>query len=115
MKRFFKVSSVACAVFMFLAPVVSLAGTQFEITPAVADNPAVELFANNPNAKLDNWFLTASEHWKNRSGDSWEKYIQQLTSPNPPVNPPSPPAPPVKPAMPICEATGEGRCFYISK
>ncbi|MGE0083652.1 MAG: hypothetical protein AB7S75_04460 [Desulfococcaceae bacterium] len=115
MKRFFKVSSVVCFVFMFLYPVVSFAGNCFDITPAVSDNPAVELFANNPNAKLDNWFLTASEHWKNRSGDSWKNYIQQLTSANPSLNPPSPPARPAEPAMPVCEATGEGRCFYISK
>ncbi len=95
MKKNFIVTVFVLHVFMFLTTA-GHAGNGFDITQSIADNPAVQIFSQNADAKLDNWFPNAKDHWKVRSGNSWKNYIQQLTSPNPSLNPPSPPQPPCK-------------------
>ncbi len=100
---------------LFMAGGSAYAAKTFTVTSAVNANPAVKMFSKDFQAQFNtDWMRKAGDHWKARQGDSWEQYVENVTAPEPPAGLPVIPQPEDGNTAPVCEAEGDGQCFYIS-
>ncbi|MGE0084197.1 MAG: LamG-like jellyroll fold domain-containing protein [Desulfococcaceae bacterium] len=100
---------------LFMAAGPAYAAKTFSVTTAVNGNPAVKMFSKDFQAQFNTeWMLKAGDHWTARQGDSWEEYIGSVTDPDVPESLPDLPEAVTGNNNPVCEAEGDGQCFYIS-
>ncbi|MEE4354978.1 MAG: LamG-like jellyroll fold domain-containing protein [Desulfococcaceae bacterium] len=91
------------------------AAKTFELSSETAGNPAAEFYSRNFQAAFDtDWMKKAALHRKARQGESWSEYLDNLTKADLPDALPEIPETPEEPGTPVCEAEGNGQCFYIS-
>jgi len=100
---------------LFMAAGPAYAAKTFSVTTAVSQNPSVKFFSKDFQAQFNtDWMLKAGDHWKARQGESWDEYIESAVAPEPPATLPAIPEASDPSLIPVCEAEGDGQCFYIS-